>query len=91
MLEAERILSVTDATFDDKFDSDVRARLSGYMTIVVPDLTAAEHFLAPFVAGGRRDDDDDDDKVFLILLLVFAMVDEDGSESGELSEIRRER
>jgi hypothetical protein len=67
MLEVERILSATNA----KVDSEVRARLSGWMTATVP---AAVIFFAPFVAEDWRDDDDNDDEV-LLNLLFFAMVD----------------
>ena len=59
------------------------------MTIVVPESTAAETFLAPFMAEDRREDDDD---VLLILSQVFTMADEDGAKahqlSGESSKIR---
>ena len=81
--------SATDATLDGKVDSEALARLSGRMTIVVPESTAAETFLAPFMAEDRREDDDD---VLLILSQVFTMADEDGAKahqlSGESSKIR---
>ena len=77
-LEVERIPSAMDATFDDKVDSEVCAHLSARMTIVVPDFTAVEIFLASFVTEDWRDDDDG-----ILLILFFAMVDEDGGEEWE--------
>jgi hypothetical protein len=47
------------------------------MTAAVPELMAAETFLALFMAEDQRDDDDN---ILLILSQVFAMVDEDGGE-----------
>ncbi len=60
-LEVEWILSAMDAAFDD----NLRTRLRGLMTAAVPELTAAETFLARFVAEDLRDDDDE---VLLMLL-----------------------
>jgi hypothetical protein len=82
MLEVEWTLPAINATFDDKVDSEVRARLSGRMTVAALELMAAETFWAPFGAEGQRDDDDDD--IFLIFSRVFAMVDEDGGEGAPM-------
>jgi hypothetical protein len=50
---------------DVAFDDNVRARLRGLMTAAVPELTAAETFLAHFGAEDLRDDNDE---VLLTLL-----------------------